>query len=120
MLEGGVNHERFGQRQEKRGFRQEKGNHREGRLLLARQLKLVLGRSMRLMLTVVVLVILAIWVIMGVNECMCAGCCAIIVMHLCQEMNPHIIDVVRKYSHRQQANPPPTRSRAFWQSALLT
>ena len=56
MLAGGVNHEWFGKRQEKRGFRQEQGNQREGRLRLARQLKLMLSRRMRRMLTVTVIV----------------------------------------------------------------
>lgn len=74
MFEGGVNHARFGQRQEKRGFRQKKGNQREGRLLLARQLKLMLGCRMRLMLTVVVLVIFPVLVIIVVVGCMCDGC----------------------------------------------
>ena len=73
MLEGGVNHERFGQRQENRGFGQEKGNQREGRLLFARQLKLMLRRRMRLMLTVVVLVIFPVLVIIVVVCRMCAG-----------------------------------------------
>ena len=74
VVEGGVNHERFGQRQEKGTLRQEKGNQREGSLLLARQLKLMLGRRMRLMLTVVVLVIFPVLVIIVVVGCMCDGC----------------------------------------------
>jgi hypothetical protein len=73
MLEGEGNRGRFGQRQEKRGFRQENGNHREGRLLLTRQLKLMLRRRMRLMLTVIVLVIFPILVIIVVVGCMRAG-----------------------------------------------
>ena len=73
-IEGGVNYERFGQRQEKRSFRQEKGNQREGRLLLARQLKLMVRRRMRLMLTVIVLVVVPVLVIIVVVGCMCDGC----------------------------------------------
>jgi hypothetical protein len=73
VLESGVNHEGFGQRQERGSFRQEKGNQREGRLLLGRQLKLMLGRRMRLMLTVVVLVIFAVLMIIVVVCRMCAG-----------------------------------------------
>lgn len=73
MLEGGVNHERFGQRQEKGSFRQEKGNQRAGRLLFARQLKLMVRRGMRLMLTVVVLVIFAVLMIIVVVCRMCTG-----------------------------------------------
>lgn len=74
VLEGGVNHDRFGQSQEKGSFRQEKGNQREGRLLFARQLKLMLGRRMRLMLTVVMLVIFPILVIIVVVGSMGTGC----------------------------------------------
>ena len=73
VVEGGVNHERFGQRQEKGSFRQEKDNQCEGRLLLARQLKLMLGRRMRLMLTLVMLVIFPVLVIIVVVGLMCAG-----------------------------------------------
>jgi hypothetical protein len=73
MFESGVNHEWFGWRQEKGSFREEKGNQREGRLLLARQLKLMVRRRMRLMLTVVVLVIFPVLVIIVVVCRMCAG-----------------------------------------------
>jgi hypothetical protein len=69
VVESGVNHEPFGQRQEKGSFRQEKDNQREGRLLLARQLKLMLGRRMRLMLTVIVTILVIIVVVCR----MCAG-----------------------------------------------
>jgi hypothetical protein len=71
MLEGGVNHEWFGHCQEKRGFRQEEGDHREGRLLLACQLKLVLRRRMRLML-IMIMVVIALVIIVVIRR-MCDG-----------------------------------------------
>lgn len=89
-------------------------------MLLARQLKLMVRRRMRLMLTVIVLVIFAVLVIIVVVCHMCAGHGTAAVMHLRQEMNSHVIDMEREQSRRQQANPPPTRSRAGWQNALLT
>ncbi|MBE0544484.1 MAG: hypothetical protein IH623_24355 [Verrucomicrobia bacterium] len=67
----------------------------------------------------IVFVIIPVLMIIVVVCRMCAGSRTVAMMQLRQEMNPDVIDVERKKSRRQHANPPPTRSRAGWQSALL-
>ena len=77
-------------------------------------------RSMRLMLIMVVMVVAVTFVVLVVIGQLVSGRCTAGVMRFRQKMNPDVIDVERKQKRREQTNPPPTRSRSGWQSALLT
>ncbi|MCL4788213.1 MAG: hypothetical protein KJ070_15710 [Verrucomicrobia bacterium] len=73
MIHDGPNHEGLGHLQATRGLGEQEGERHDAILLFAGQLKLMLRRSMRLMLVVVVLVIFPILVTSVVVGHMCAG-----------------------------------------------
>lgn len=73
-------------------------------------------RGMRLVMVLVAMLIRSVMI-----GCALRGLrSGIAVMHLRQQVNPEVIAVVNKQNRRQQAHPPPARTRAGQESASLT
>ena len=90
-----------------------------GTLLFGRKLKLMLGLGMGLMFTRAVTSIMFVMPLM-VNHLRLISVIAANVVQLGKQMNPSVVCVEREKAHYQQADPPQSRARGGFRSALLT